>query len=50
VARCHEQLGKLASAWSEYNELAHNDSNKPRAKEAGKLAKALEPACARPIA
>jgi hypothetical protein len=43
MALCHEKLGKLATAWTEMKELAANDSNGARAKDATKHAAALEP-------
>ena len=42
LALCHEQLGKTASAWAELKELADNDTNAARAKDARKRAAALE--------
>jgi len=42
LALCHEALGKIASAWTELKELAANDKNAPRAKDAAKRAAALE--------
>jgi len=43
MALCHEKLGKLATAWTEMKELAANDSNAARAKDAAKHAAALMP-------
>ena len=43
LALCHEQLGKVATAYSEFKELSVNDPNKARGKDAAKHAKALEP-------
>ncbi|MGE5180626.1 MAG: tetratricopeptide repeat protein [Acidobacteriota bacterium] len=43
LAICHARLGKLASAWTEFKELAANDTNAARGKDAGKRAAALEP-------
>ncbi len=40
---CHEQQGKLATAWSELDELAHTDTNAARGADAGKHAAALLP-------
>lgn len=40
---CHEQQGKLASAWSELKQVADDSSNKPRAADAAKHVAALEP-------
>jgi len=40
---CHEKLGKLASAWSEFVELSRADPNEARAKDATRRAAALEP-------
>jgi hypothetical protein len=40
---CHEQLGKLASAWSEFRELAESDTNAERRKDSSRRAAALEP-------
>jgi hypothetical protein len=40
---CHEKLGKLASAWSELEELARTDTNEARAKDARQRAAALLP-------
>ena len=42
LALCHEALGKLATAWIELKELAKNDTNAARAKDAARRAKALE--------
>jgi hypothetical protein len=42
LALCHEQLGKIASAWTELKELAENDTNAVRAKDAARRAAALE--------
>jgi len=42
LALCHEQLGKVASAWAEMKELSETDKNAARAKDAGKRAVALE--------
>jgi len=42
LAMCHERLGKSASAWTELKELADNDTNAARAKDAAKRAAALE--------
>ena len=43
LALCHEKLGKVATAWTELNELASNDTNAARAKDSKKRAAALEP-------
>jgi hypothetical protein len=43
LALCHEKLGKIASAWSEFVELSRTDTNAARAKDATKRAAALEP-------
>ena len=43
LALCHEKLGKLATAWTELRELAQNDSNAARAKDAQRRAAAIEP-------
>lgn len=42
LALCHEQLGKIASAWSELKELAENDKNAARAKAAARRAATLQ--------
>lgn len=42
LALCHEAVGKIASAWSELKELAANDKNAARAKDAARRAAALE--------
>lgn len=42
LALCHEQLGKVASAWSEFKELAETDKNPARAKDSAKRAAALD--------
>jgi len=43
LARCHEALGTIATAWTEFRELAETDSNTVRADDAARRAKALEP-------
>lgn len=43
LASCDEQIGKLASAWSAFKELAHGDSNAERRKLSAAEAKKLEP-------
>src|SRR5262249_39756309 len=40
---CHEKLGKIATAWSELDELSRTDTNEARAKDAAKHAAALQP-------
>jgi len=40
---CHEKLGKLASAWSELEELSRTDTNEARARDAKAHAAALLP-------
>ena len=40
---CHEKLGKLASAYTEFKQVAERDSNKARAADAATHAAALEP-------
>lgn len=40
---CHDKLGKLASAYTEFKQVAERDSNKARATDAAKRAAALEP-------
>jgi hypothetical protein len=50
LAMCHEQQGKLASAWTDYLEteaLARKDANPDRAKAARERANALAPKLAR---
>ncbi|HTR51376.1 MAG TPA: hypothetical protein VMJ10_11760, partial [Kofleriaceae bacterium] len=36
LALCHERLGKLATAWTELNELGASDTNAARAHDAKK--------------
>jgi len=43
LARCYEQLGRLASAWTQYRELAQRDHNPGRREDARKRAALLEP-------
>jgi hypothetical protein len=43
LARCWENLGKLASAWGEYTELAAKDTNPGRRADSEKRVKALAP-------
>jgi len=40
---CHQELGKLASAYTEFNDVVAKDSNKARVADAKMRAKALEP-------
>ncbi len=40
---CHERLGKLASAWSELDELSRTDTNTARGEDSGRRAAALLP-------
>ena len=42
LAECNARIGKLASAWLAYRELAQFDSNAGRGKEAGRRARELE--------
>jgi tetratricopeptide (TPR) repeat protein len=42
LAECNTRIGKLASAWLAYRELAQFDSNAGRGKEAGRRARELE--------
>jgi hypothetical protein len=42
IAECSERLGKLATAWLAYRDLARDDSNAGRKQESAKRAKALE--------
>jgi tetratricopeptide (TPR) repeat protein len=42
LAECNTHLGKLASAWIAYRDLAQRDSNPGRGKEAGRRARELE--------
>lgn len=42
LAGCNEKIGKLASAWVVYRDLAQRDTNAKRKSESTKLAKALE--------
>ena len=42
LAECDVHIGKLASAWLAYRELAQRDSNGARGKEAGRRARELE--------
>jgi tetratricopeptide (TPR) repeat protein len=42
LAECEARIGKLASAWLAYRELAQFDSNAGRGKEAGRRARELE--------
>ena len=44
---CYEKLGRTASAWSLYSQLAETDSNKGRRADAAKRAKALGPTLVR---
>lgn len=43
LAICHEKLGKLATAWAEFVELARTDTNAARAKDSKQRAHALQP-------
>lgn len=43
LARCYETLGRLASAWTEYRELAQRDTNAGRRADSQKRADALQP-------
>jgi hypothetical protein len=43
LAGCYVKLGKLASAWVAYRELAQRDTNAARRTDAGRKAKELEP-------
>jgi len=43
LAGCHVQIGKLATAWTEYRDLEQRDRDVARAKDSGKRAKALFP-------
>jgi tetratricopeptide (TPR) repeat protein len=43
LARCYERLGKLASAWTLYRELAQRDSNVARRKDSADRARDLTP-------
>jgi hypothetical protein len=43
LANCHEKLGKTATAWAEFREVAQRDSNAKRRKVAATRATALEP-------
>jgi hypothetical protein len=47
LAGCWEKIGKLASAWTAYREVAQRDSNAVRRKAADEHAHALEPRLAR---
>jgi hypothetical protein len=42
LALCHEQLGKIASAWTEFKTLADSDTNAARQKDSAKHAAVLE--------
>lgn len=42
LAECDARIGKLASAWLAYRDLAQRDSNPGRSKEAGRRARELE--------
>ena len=41
IAGCFEKLGKVASAWSLYSQLARSDANLPRRARSARLAEAL---------
>lgn len=43
LAICHEKLGKIATAWAEFVEVARTDSNEARARDAKQRAGALAP-------
>ena len=43
LADCYEHVGKLASAWAAYTELAQRDTNSGRKAESNKRASALQP-------
>jgi tetratricopeptide (TPR) repeat protein len=43
LALCFEKIGKVASAWSLYGQLAETDTNKGRRADAAKRAKAIAP-------
>ncbi|HEU4733730.1 MAG TPA: hypothetical protein VFT22_37820 [Kofleriaceae bacterium] len=43
LAGCHAKLGKLASAWVAYRELAQRDANPARRADSARQAKLLEP-------
>ena len=43
MARCYEQIGRLASAWSAYRELAQRDNNPGRRADSARRAGALAP-------
>lgn len=43
LGRCHQALGKLATAWAELTEVAENDTNPTRARDAARRAAALAP-------
>ncbi|MCE9573982.1 MAG: CDC27 family protein [Deltaproteobacteria bacterium] len=43
LATCYEKLGRLASAWTEFRELAQRDSNAARKADSQKHADAIQP-------
>jgi len=43
LATCYEKLGRLASAWTEFRELAQRDSNAGRKADSQKHADAIQP-------